>query len=262
MLGADPGRGQHWRDRHPDLGDDVEIRLRRQIGVVDQTDTGFGSGAGRSRTARVDGDFDVVSVSLIDNSGDLVIGDRLHIAPSRVGDFDQINSPLALFAGLANELVSGIAQDAGRIGRSAFEGWVRIGIKNATVIAEGPARDDHAWALEQPALDRLTHCHIGKPFAPRHGNAGHPGAQHAPDRMRRPEGAELGRRSVFHAGQRTLVKRDVAMRVDQTGQDELAHGIDDFVVRGLRPHRAVGFADKCDSVSLDDEEPVRDRIAA
>jgi len=35
MLGADPGRGQHWRDRHPGLGDDVEIPLRRQIGVVD-----------------------------------------------------------------------------------------------------------------------------------------------------------------------------------------------------------------------------------
>src|SRR4029077_18364587 len=59
-----------------------------------------------------------------------------------------------------------------------------------------------------------------------------------------------------------LVKRDVAMRVDEAGQDELARGINDRCARGLRPHRAVSFADKSDPVSLDDEEPVRDRIAA
>ena len=129
MLDPDPGRGQHWRYRHPGLGDDVEIRLGCQIGVVDQIDAGFGSGAGRGRTARVDGDFDIASVSLIDNGGDLVIGDRLHIPPSRVGDLDQIDSPLALFAGLANELVARIAQDAGRIGRSAFEAGYGSGSK-------------------------------------------------------------------------------------------------------------------------------------
>jgi hypothetical protein len=89
-----------------------------------------------------------------------------------------------------------------------------------------------------------------------------PGTQHAPDRIRRPEGAELGRRSVFHAGQRTLVKRDVAMRVDEAGQDELARGINHRVVRGLRPYRAVRFADTSDAVSVDDEEPVRDRVTA
>src|SRR5437870_9532335 len=85
-------------------------------------------------------------------------------------DLDQINSPLALLAGLANELVARIAQDAGRIGRSAFKSRVRIGIENAAVIAEGPARDNHARTLEQPALDRLAHGHIGKPFATRHGD--------------------------------------------------------------------------------------------
>jgi hypothetical protein len=52
------------------------------------------------------------------------------------------------------------------------------------------------------------------------------------------------------------------MRVDEARQDELARGIDDRVVRGLRPHRAVCFAEEGDPVSLDDEEPVRDRIAA
>jgi len=106
VLDPDPGRGQHWRNRHPRLGDDVEIRLGCQIGVVDQIDAGFSRGAGRGRTARVDDDFDVVPVSLVDNKGDLVVGDGLYIAPSRVGDFNQINSPLALFAGLANELVA------------------------------------------------------------------------------------------------------------------------------------------------------------
>ena len=43
----------------------------------------------------MDRDLDVVPVRLVDNSGDLVIGDRLYIAPSRVGDLDQIDSPLA-----------------------------------------------------------------------------------------------------------------------------------------------------------------------
>jgi hypothetical protein len=52
------------------------------------------------------------------------------------------------------------------------------------------------------------------------------------------------------------------MRGHQTGQDEHAHGIDNSVVRGLRPHRSVGFAYKSDPVSLDDEEAVRDRVAA
>jgi len=47
----------------------------------------------------VDRDFDIVPVSLIDNGSDLVIGDRLYIAPSRVGDLDQIDTPLALSAG-------------------------------------------------------------------------------------------------------------------------------------------------------------------
>jgi hypothetical protein len=36
VLDPDPGRGQHWRERHPGLGDDVEIVLRCQIRVVDQ----------------------------------------------------------------------------------------------------------------------------------------------------------------------------------------------------------------------------------
>jgi hypothetical protein len=75
-----------------------------------------------------------------------------------------------------------------------------------------------------------------------------------PDRIRRPEAAELGRRSVLDAGQRTLVERDVAMRVDKARQDKLARGINDRVVRGLRPHRAVSFADKTDPVALDDAE--------
>jgi hypothetical protein len=88
VLDPDPGRGQHWRERYPGLGDDVEIGLRCQIGMVDQIDAGFSRGAGRGRTARVDRDFDVVPVSLIDNGSDLVIGDRLYIAPSRVGDFN------------------------------------------------------------------------------------------------------------------------------------------------------------------------------
>jgi hypothetical protein len=35
MLDSDPGRGQHWRERHPSLCDNVEIRLCCQIGVVD-----------------------------------------------------------------------------------------------------------------------------------------------------------------------------------------------------------------------------------
>src|SRR5262250_1386433 len=49
--------------------------------------------------------------------------------------------------------------------------------KPAAVIAEGPACYNHAWAFEQPTLDRLAHGHIGKPFATRHGDAGHPGAR-------------------------------------------------------------------------------------
>ena len=48
-----------------------------------------------------------------------------------------------------------------------------------------------------------------------------PGTQHATDRMCCPEAAELSRRRVADARQCALVKRDMAMRVDQTGQDEL-----------------------------------------
>src|SRR5215831_8678676 len=103
----------------------------------------------------MDRDFDVVPVSLIDNGSDLIIGDRLHVTPSRVGDLDQIDTPFALFAGLTDELVARIAQYACRVGRSAFKSRVRVGIKYAAVIAEGPARDNHAWALEQSALDCL-----------------------------------------------------------------------------------------------------------
>jgi len=58
------------------------------------------------------------------------------------------------------------------------------------------------------------------------------------------------------------MKRDVAMHVDEAGQDELARGINDRVVPGFRPHRPVSFADKSDPASVDDEEPVWDRIAA
>src|SRR5215831_17964329 len=93
----------------------------------------------------MDRDFDVVPVSLIDNGSDLVIGDGLrvtpnglHVTPSRIGDFDQIDTSLALSAGLANELIARIAQHARCVGRSALKCWVRIRIENAAVIAEGP----------------------------------------------------------------------------------------------------------------------------
>jgi hypothetical protein len=59
VLDPDLGRGQLWRERHPGLGDDVEIVPRCQIGVVDQIDASFSRSAGRGRTARVDRDFDV-----------------------------------------------------------------------------------------------------------------------------------------------------------------------------------------------------------
>jgi hypothetical protein len=95
-----------------------------------------------------------------------------------------------------------------------------------------------AWALEQSALDRLAHGHIGKPFATGHGDA-HPGAQHAPNRMHRPEATELGRRSVFHAWQRALVKRDMAGASIEAWQDKLVRGFNDRVVRGLRSRRGV-----------------------
>jgi hypothetical protein len=104
----------------------------------------------------MDRDFDVVPVSLIDNGGDLVIGDSLYITPSRVGDLDQVDTSLALSAGLTDELVARVAQYAGGVGWSAFKGRVRVGIENAAVIAEGPARDNHARALEQPALRGRT----------------------------------------------------------------------------------------------------------
>jgi hypothetical protein len=45
VLDPDPGRGQHGRDRNPTLGDDVEIGLGCQIGMVDQIDSGSGGGA-------------------------------------------------------------------------------------------------------------------------------------------------------------------------------------------------------------------------
>ena len=61
------------------------------------------------RITEVDRDFDVVPVSLIDNGSDLVIGDGLHVTPSRVGDLDQIDTTPALSAGLADELVARIA---------------------------------------------------------------------------------------------------------------------------------------------------------
>ena len=52
------------------------------------------------------------------------------------------------------------------------------------------------------------------------------------------------------------------MRVDQAGQDELARGIDDPVLWGFRSHRALGFTDKGDPVSFDDEKLVWNRLAA
>src|SRR3984893_8552582 len=79
--------------------------------------------------------------------------------------------------------------------------------------------------------------------------------------MRRPQVAKLGARSVFHARQCALVQRDVAMRVDEAGQDELARRVDDRVFRALRPEPAIGGADMGDPVTLDNNEHVRDWIA-
>src|ERR1700720_4587716 len=53
----------------------------------------------------------------------------------------------------------------------------------------------------------------------------------------------------------------MAMRVDEAGQDELAHRVDDRVVRALRLEPAIGGADMGDPVALDNDERVRDRIA-
>src|SRR5712671_893998 len=79
--------------------------------------------------------------------------------------------------------------------------------------------------------------------------------------MRRPQGAKLGARSVFHARQCALVQRDMAMRVDEAGQDELARPVDDRVVRAPRSEPAIGGADMGDPVTLDNNERVPDRIA-
>ena len=122
VLDPDPRRGQDRRDRDPGLGDDIEVALGREIAVVDQIDSGLGGGAGRSRAARVDRDLDVVPVGLVDDGGDLVIGDGLRVAPGGIGDLDQVDPAFALPAGLADELVTRIAQDARRIGRGSFRG--------------------------------------------------------------------------------------------------------------------------------------------
>jgi hypothetical protein len=57
----------------------------------------------------VDRDLDIAPVGFIDDGCDFVIGNRLHIAPSGIGDLDQIHPALALLAGLADELVARIA---------------------------------------------------------------------------------------------------------------------------------------------------------
>ena len=87
-----------------------------------------------------------------------------------------------------------------------------------------------------------------------------PGAQNAADRMRRPQGAEFGARSVPDARQCALMQRDVAMGVDQSGQDELTGRIDDRVVGGLRAHRAGHGAYMADPVPIDGDQGVRDRF--
>ena len=50
------------------------------------------------------------------------------------------------------------------------------------------------------------------------------------------------------------------MGIDQAGQDELARGVDDRIIRGLWPNRARGIADMDDPVSLDNNQRIRDRI--
>jgi hypothetical protein len=47
----------------------------------------------------------------------------------------------------------------------------------------GAPEQEFTFRFAYQDLDRLAHCHIGKPFATRHGDAGHPGTQHAADRM-------------------------------------------------------------------------------
>src|SRR5215831_12548745 len=54
----------------------------------------------------------------------------------------------------------------------------------------------------------------------------------------------------------------VAMRVDEAGQDELARGVNDSVVRPPLWRRAVGRTRASNPVSLDDDERVWDRVAA
>jgi hypothetical protein len=51
------------------------------------------------------------------------------------------------------------------------------------------------------------------------------------------------------------------MGIDQTGQDELARGLDHRIIRGLWPNRASGIADMDYPVSLDNNECIRDRVA-
>ena len=90
MLDPDPRRGQNGRNRDPGFGDDVEVVLVRPVAVVDQIDAGVGRSAGRGRATRVDRDLDVVPVGFIDDGGDLILGDRLDIAPGGIGDLDQV----------------------------------------------------------------------------------------------------------------------------------------------------------------------------
>src|SRR5207245_8767461 len=99
VLDPDPRRGQHRRNRHPLLGDDVEVVVARPVAVVDQIDPGLGGSTGRGRATRVYSDLDVVPVGFVEGGRDFVIGDGLHIAPGGSGDLDQVDAAFALLAG-------------------------------------------------------------------------------------------------------------------------------------------------------------------
>src|SRR5258706_13929446 len=109
----------------------------------------------------MDGDASAAAMRLVDDGGDLVLGQSLDVAGAAVGQLDEVHAVLTLPADLGDHLRRAVAEDA--------DGMLGGDHPRGLVVLDAPVGDDHApgaidpRAFEHAELDLVANADVGEP---------------------------------------------------------------------------------------------------
>ena len=201
----------------PGLGYGVQIALGGEVGVHDPVHPGLRGGFGGAGAPGVNGDAGVAAVRLVHYRRHFLLGNGLGIAPSAVGQLDEIHAVLGLAAHFGDHIRHAVGEHAEGMLRRADPRWFVIA--DAAVGYDEPSGSVDARPLYQPGVDGVAQPYFDKPGAAGDGQAGNAGAQYRLGVAGGPQGAEPGADGAASGGiarrNRREAERQVTVTVNQ-----------------------------------------------